>query len=62
MQALLREWWALFNECRTAAADLGKAEVGKPKLGGRAALHDDAQEIVPTSLLDDVEQDAFLPG
>lgn len=64
LQALLGEWWELVNECRAvaAAADLDKAgpRVSKRPRGQEA--QDEARESAPISLLDDVEQDAFMPG
>ncbi|CAM9374638.1 unnamed protein product [Scytosiphon promiscuus] len=65
-QALLGEWWALVNEVRTAevaaAAEIGKAIRSTPKRQSGRVVQKDAQESAVTSLLDDVEQDAFLPG
>lgn len=61
MQALLGEWWALVNECRTAAADLEKSDLSKCQRPAGQASQVEAQHI-GKSLLDDVEQDAFLPG
>lgn len=66
MQALLGEWWTLVNAVPTAAAaaaaDLDKAGVHPSKRQFERESRDETQQGVPTSLLDDVEQDAFLPG
>ncbi|CAM9161574.1 unnamed protein product, partial [Hapterophycus canaliculatus] len=65
-QALLGEWWALVNEVRTAeaaaAAGIGKTVPSTPQRQTGRTIHEEAQESAVTSLLDDVEQDAFLPG
>lgn len=59
------EWWALVNEVRASAAVAGGLDkTGLPtpdRQTGRAA-HGETRQSAPTSLLDDVEQDAFLPG
>lgn len=62
IQALLGEWWALVNECRAASVEPHTPIVrDTDRQVGR-----ESQERLPentlTSLLDDVEQDAFLPG
>eukprot|EP00903_Cladosiphon_okamuranus_P020010 g18380.t1 len=66
-QALLGEWWALMNEVRAAAAvavavDVGKTGLSTPERQTGRVARDKTQQGAPTSLLDDVEQDAFLPG
>lgn len=63
MQTLLGEWWKLVNEVPAAAtADLDKAGFPTSKRQSEREARVDAHPGAPTSLLDDVEQDAFLPG
>lgn len=65
MQALLGEWWALVNEVPAAAAaavDLDKAGFPTSKRQFEREAREDSHPGASTSLLDDVEQDAFLPG
>lgn len=61
-QALLGEWCALVNECRAASVAPRTPIARNPE----RQVGREAQEWLPentlTSLLDDVEQDAFLPG
>ncbi len=62
MQTLLGEWWTLVSEVPAAVADLDKAGSPTSKRQSEREARDDAHPGAPTSLLDDVEQDAFLPG
>lgn len=53
------------NEVRAAAAvaaDVGKTGIPTPERQTGRVAHGETQQGAPTSLLDDVEQDAFLPG
>lgn len=53
------------NEVRAAAAvavDDKKTGLPTPERQTGRVAHDETQQSAPTSLLDDVEQDAFLPG
>lgn len=50
------------SECRTAAVEFEKTDLRERKNRAGQATQADLQECAPTSLLDDVEQDAFLPG
>lgn len=64
-QALLGEWWALVNEVRPAAAvavDVDNIGLPTPERQTGRGAHGETQQGAPASLLDDVEQDAFLPG
>ncbi|CBN78544.1 ATG2 Autophagy-related protein homolog [Ectocarpus siliculosus] len=64
-QALLGEWWALVSEVRPAAvvpADVGNTNSPAPKRQAGRVSHGEAKQSAPKSLLDGVEQDAFLPG
>lgn len=63
-QALLGEWWALVNEVRTAtvATDRARTSLLSPNSQAARVSDDVTQQSTPTSLLDDVEQDAFRPG
>lgn len=64
-QALLGEWWALVNEVRAATAvSVGVGKTGLPTSERQTARvsSGETQQGAPISLLDDVEQDAFLPG
>lgn len=62
VQELLGEWCAFINECRAAAADLGQNVESEPKPQIGKLIADHPGDAAPTSLLDDVQQDAFLPG
>lgn len=53
------------NEARAAAAvavDTGKTGLPTPEHQPGRVAHGETQQAAPTSLLDEVEQDAFLPG
>lgn len=62
VQALLGEWCALVNECRAVPTEAGKTGLSAPKREPGRRAQDETQDSGPKSLLDDVEQDAFLPG
>ena len=49
------------NECRAEAADLGQDDENDPKPQA-GQVEDNHSDVPQSSLLDDVEQDAFVPG